>query len=75
MVFVPYLIYQTVPFSGRIRGGMKPGKKIIIMGIIDPEPDRYVFILKLHKFKTVHILAVAKSYISQKLCLKTLKLL
>uniref|UniRef100_A0A673MHU3 Lectin, galactoside-binding-like b n=1 Tax=Sinocyclocheilus rhinocerous TaxID=307959 RepID=A0A673MHU3_9TELE len=41
----------TVPFSGRIRGGMRPGKKIIIMGIIDPEPDRYVFISKLHTFK------------------------
>uniref|UniRef100_A0A671Q3N5 Galectin n=1 Tax=Sinocyclocheilus anshuiensis TaxID=1608454 RepID=A0A671Q3N5_9TELE len=31
----------TVPFSGRIRGGMRPGKKIIIMGIIDPEPDSF----------------------------------
>ncbi|CAG6016480.1 unnamed protein product [Menidia menidia] len=31
----------TVPFSGRIRGGMRPGKKIIVMGIVDLEPDRY----------------------------------
>ncbi|KAM4591710.1 galectin-related protein B-like isoform 1-T1 [Odontesthes bonariensis] len=31
----------TVPFSGRIRGGMRPGKKIIVMGIIDLEPDRF----------------------------------
>ncbi|XP_077437714.1 lectin, galactoside-binding-like b isoform X1 [Vanacampus margaritifer] len=29
----------TVPFSGRIRGGMRPGKKIIVMGIVDLEPD------------------------------------
>ncbi|TRY55416.1 hypothetical protein DNTS_034428 [Danionella cerebrum] len=31
----------TVPFNGRIRGGMRPGKKIIIMGIIDLEPDSF----------------------------------
>ncbi|XP_069577415.1 galectin-related protein-like [Brachyistius frenatus] len=31
----------TVPFSGRIRGGMRPGKKIIVMGIIDLEPDGF----------------------------------
>lgn len=31
----------TVPFSGRIRGGMRPGKKIIVMGIIDLEPDSF----------------------------------
>ncbi|CAL8300386.1 unnamed protein product [Merluccius merluccius] len=30
----------TVPFRGRIRGGMRPGKKIIVMGIVDLEPDR-----------------------------------
>ncbi|XP_039594497.1 lectin, galactoside-binding-like b [Polypterus senegalus] len=29
----------TVPFSGRIKGGMRPGKKIIVMGIVDPEPE------------------------------------
>lgn len=34
------LCAQTVPFSGRIRGGMRPGKKIIVMGIVDLEPDR-----------------------------------
>ncbi|CAL9687863.1 unnamed protein product [Knipowitschia caucasica] len=28
----------AVPFSGRIRGGMRPGKKIIVMGIVDLEP-------------------------------------
>ncbi|XP_024916652.1 galectin-related protein-like [Cynoglossus semilaevis] len=31
----------TVPFSGRIRGGMRPGKKIIVMGIIDLEPESF----------------------------------
>ncbi|KAL2083162.1 hypothetical protein ACEWY4_020935 [Coilia grayii] len=31
----------TVPFSGRIKGGMRPGKKIIVMGIVDPEPDSF----------------------------------
>ncbi|XP_023695163.1 lectin, galactoside-binding-like b [Paramormyrops kingsleyae] len=31
----------TVPFSGRIRGGMKPGKKIIVMGIVDPDPESF----------------------------------
>ncbi|XP_046885865.1 galectin-related protein B-like [Hypomesus transpacificus] len=31
----------TVPFSGRIRGGMRPGKKIIVMGIVDVEPDSF----------------------------------
>ncbi|XP_074503229.1 lectin, galactoside-binding-like b isoform X3 [Sebastes fasciatus] len=31
----------TVPFCGRIRGGMRPGKKIIVMGIVEMEPDRF----------------------------------
>ncbi|KAJ8250289.1 hypothetical protein COCON_G00222110 [Conger conger] len=31
----------TVPFSGRIRGGMRPGKKIIVMGIVDAEPESF----------------------------------
>ncbi|CAL8254137.1 unnamed protein product [Lota lota] len=31
----------TVPFRGRIRGGMRPGKKIIVMGIVDLEPDSF----------------------------------
>lgn len=31
----------TVPFSGRIRGGMRPGKKIIVMGIVDLEPGSF----------------------------------
>lgn len=35
-----FCVAQTVPFSGRIRGGMRPGKKIIVMGIVDLEPER-----------------------------------
>ncbi|XP_037320937.2 galectin-related protein-like [Pungitius pungitius] len=31
----------TVPFSGRIRGGMRPGKKIMVMGIVELEPDSF----------------------------------
>ncbi|KAG7283171.1 hypothetical protein CRUP_000533 [Coryphaenoides rupestris] len=31
----------TVPFRGRIRGGMRPGKKIIVMGVVDLEPDSF----------------------------------
>ncbi|XP_053332901.1 galectin-related protein isoform X1 [Clarias gariepinus] len=31
----------AVPFCGSIRGGMRPGKKITIMGIVDPEPDGF----------------------------------
>ncbi|MFT7806214.1 galectin-related protein-like [Arapaima gigas] len=30
-----------VPFSGRIRGGMRPGKKVMVMGIVDPDPDSF----------------------------------
>ncbi|XP_066552784.1 galectin-related protein [Amia ocellicauda] len=33
--------FLTVPFSGHIKGGMRPGKKIIVMGIVDPEPDSF----------------------------------
>ncbi|KAJ3610001.1 hypothetical protein NHX12_022095 [Muraenolepis orangiensis] len=35
----------TVPFRGLIRGGMRPGKKIIVMGMVDPEPDSFVISL------------------------------
>ncbi|KAF7689296.1 galectin-related protein [Silurus meridionalis] len=31
----------SVPFCGSIRGGMRPGKKLTIMGIMDPEPDGF----------------------------------
>uniref|UniRef100_A0A674DU26 Uncharacterized protein n=1 Tax=Salmo trutta TaxID=8032 RepID=A0A674DU26_SALTR len=35
-------LFSVSPFSGRIRGGMRPGKKMIVMGIVNPEPDRYI---------------------------------
>ncbi|KAJ8246180.1 hypothetical protein GJAV_G00264580 [Gymnothorax javanicus] len=35
------LASKAVPFSGRIRGGMRPGKKIIVMGIVDSEPESF----------------------------------
>ncbi|TSK18079.1 Galectin-related protein [Bagarius yarrelli] len=31
----------AVPFCGSIRGGMRPGKKVTIMGIVAPEPDEF----------------------------------
>lgn len=31
----------TVPFNGRIKGGMRPGKKVIVMAIVDPDPDSF----------------------------------
>ncbi|XP_062912168.1 galectin-related protein-like [Mobula hypostoma] len=31
----------TVPFCGTIKGGMRPGKKIIVMGIVDPSPASF----------------------------------
>ncbi|XP_026887313.1 galectin-related protein [Electrophorus electricus] len=31
----------AVPFCGSIRDGMRPGKRITIMGIVDQEPDSF----------------------------------
>ncbi|XP_067845617.1 galectin-related protein-like [Heptranchias perlo] len=31
----------TVPFCGTIKGGMRPGKKIVVMGIVDPNPKSF----------------------------------
>nr|XP_033795730.1 galectin-related protein [Geotrypetes seraphini] len=31
----------TVPFCGRIKGGLKPGKKILVMGIVDLNPESF----------------------------------
>ncbi|XP_041065256.1 galectin-related protein-like [Carcharodon carcharias] len=31
----------TVPFGGAIKGGMRPGKKIIVMGIVDTNPTSF----------------------------------
>lgn len=32
--------WQIVPFCGHIKGGMRPGKKILVMGIVDLNPER-----------------------------------
>ncbi|XP_055494841.1 galectin-related protein-like [Leucoraja erinacea] len=31
----------TVPFCGSVKGGMRPGKKIIVMGMVDPNPASF----------------------------------
>ncbi|PIO25500.1 hypothetical protein AB205_0169900, partial [Aquarana catesbeiana] len=31
----------TVPFCGHIKGGMRPGKKILIMGIVGMNPESF----------------------------------
>ncbi|XP_067901820.1 galectin-related protein-like [Heterodontus francisci] len=31
----------TVPFCGAIKGGMRAGKKIIVMGMVDPNPTSF----------------------------------
>ncbi|XP_043971412.1 galectin-related protein-like isoform X1 [Gambusia affinis] len=30
-----------VPFRGHITGGLQPGKKVIVVGVVDPSPDRF----------------------------------
>nr|KAF6328897.1 galectin like [Pipistrellus kuhlii] len=39
-VYFPRLI---VPFCGHIKGGMRPGKKVLVMGIVDLNPERWKF--------------------------------
>ncbi|XP_051802486.1 galectin-related protein-like [Acanthochromis polyacanthus] len=31
----------AVPFRGHITDGMRPGKKVVVVGIVDPRPDRF----------------------------------
>ncbi|XP_041789274.1 galectin-related protein isoform X1 [Chelmon rostratus] len=31
----------SVPFRGHITGGMRPGKKVVVVGVVDPRPDRF----------------------------------
>ncbi|KAM4594350.1 galectin-related protein-like [Fundulus diaphanus] len=35
----------TVPFRGQISGGLQPGKKVIVVGVVDPRPDRFYIAL------------------------------
>ncbi|XP_067355684.1 galectin-related protein isoform X2 [Channa argus] len=30
----------AVPFRGHITGGMRPGRKVVLVGVVDPSPDR-----------------------------------
>ncbi|XP_008314423.1 galectin-related protein-like [Cynoglossus semilaevis] len=34
-----------VPFRGPISGGLQPGKKLVVFGIVDPCPDRFYLAL------------------------------
>ncbi|XP_041839899.1 galectin-related protein [Melanotaenia boesemani] len=34
-----------VPFRGEVSGGIKPGKKIVVMGVVDSHPDRFYIAL------------------------------
>lgn len=31
---------QVVPFRSHIPGGLQPGKRIVMFGVVDPRPDR-----------------------------------
>uniref|UniRef100_A0A4X1WAL0 Galectin like n=2 Tax=Sus scrofa TaxID=9823 RepID=A0A4X1WAL0_PIG len=44
-VYFPRLI---VPFCGHIKGGMRPGKKVLVMGIVDLNPERWKFFVNTH---------------------------
>uniref|UniRef100_G1L2L1 Galectin like n=2 Tax=Ursidae TaxID=9632 RepID=G1L2L1_AILME len=44
-VYFPRLI---VPFCGHIKGGMRPGKKVLVMGIVDLNPERWKFSVSTH---------------------------
>ncbi|KAM3623188.1 uncharacterized protein V6R79_008204 [Siganus canaliculatus] len=35
----------AVPFRGHITGGMQPGKKVVVVGVVDPRPDRFYIAL------------------------------
>ncbi|XP_047433540.1 galectin-related protein-like [Mugil cephalus] len=31
----------AVPFRGHVSGGMRPGKKVVVVGVVEPRPDRF----------------------------------
>lgn len=35
----------AVPFRGHITGGMRPGKKVVVFGVVDARPDRFYMAL------------------------------
>uniref|UniRef100_A0A8C0GV97 Galectin like n=1 Tax=Chelonoidis abingdonii TaxID=106734 RepID=A0A8C0GV97_CHEAB len=44
-VYFPRLI---VPFCGHIKGGMRPGKKVLVMGMVDLNPERLKYFVSTH---------------------------
>ena len=40
-----YLPPLSVPFCGHIRGGMRPGKKVLMMGIVNLNPESFAISL------------------------------
>ncbi|EPY85150.1 galectin-related protein [Camelus ferus] len=36
---------EIVPFCGHIKGGMRPGKKVLVMGIVDLNPESFAISL------------------------------
>ncbi|KAM4611293.1 galectin-related protein-like [Polymixia lowei] len=32
---------KAVPFRGHIKGGMRTGKKVVVVGVVDTRPDRF----------------------------------
>ena len=40
-----YLPPLSVPFWGHIRGGMRPGKKVLMMGIVNLNPESFAISL------------------------------
>ncbi|TKS68743.1 Equilibrative nucleoside transporter 1 [Collichthys lucidus] len=36
---------KAVPFRGHITGGMHPGKKVVVVGVVDSRPDRFYIAL------------------------------
>lgn len=39
-VIALFLRVQVVPFRGLISDGLKPRKKVVVVGVVDPHPDR-----------------------------------
>uniref|UniRef100_A0A672HU33 Galectin n=1 Tax=Salarias fasciatus TaxID=181472 RepID=A0A672HU33_SALFA len=39
------LCFQSVPFRGHISGGLRPGKKLVVFGIVSSRPDRFYLAL------------------------------
>lgn len=40
VLMLMFVCVQAVPFRGHITGGMRPGKKVVVVGVVDSRPDR-----------------------------------